>query len=162
MGAQYTDEIDNFLLQLGPPEHMYIDRSEVGCIVCHPKFIVTRNFNTKAKLVNHFKSTHHDKCVRELETNKDDHSRTLEENLTKLNEEIENTEAEISEGAAKIKEYQDKLIAFKEELLEEKKDKSFDCPVCNMRTTDKPVFKEHLKTHKTSTAASDMLARLGR
>ena len=99
MSGNYLEDIDNFISKLGPPDQLLISRFEVGCTVCEPNYVVGRNFNTKAKLVNHFKSSSHAINVENAEDKKEGHINTVEENLFKINEEIKSLEEQIAKAS---------------------------------------------------------------
>ena len=167
MSGNYLEDIDNFISKLGPPDQLLINRFEVGCIVCNPTFIVGRNFNTKAKLVNHFKSDLHAVNVQNAEARKEDHIKTVEENLQKIDDDIKNLEDQIAVDTAKIGTTEVDTINFKEYLIHNnpsmeaeiesesvEKDQStkYQCPKCNFKTGRKKLkkFKKHLSSHPDS------------
>lgn len=169
MAGNYLEDIDNFISKLGPPDQLLISRFEVGCIACNPNFIVGRNFNTKAKLVNHFKSNSHAINVENAEAKKEDHINTVEENLFKINEEIKSLEEQIATDTAKIRATELETIKYKQYLLKndpaseisnkEETKSCFQCPKCSFKTTKLKKFKKHLHTH-TDSACQMLLLKL--
>lgn len=170
MAGNYLEDIDNFLAKLGPPDQLLISRFEVGCNVCTPNFVVGRNFNTKAKLVNHFKSETHAKNVETAEARKEDHIKTLEENLFKVNEEIKSIEDQIEQDNVKIRKAEESANEYKNYLLynnletikangtDDQKggvNEDFMCPSCSYKSSKLKKFKKHL--HRHSDSACQML-----
>lgn len=167
MAGNYLEDIDNFIRKLGPPDQLLINRFEVGCTVCNPNFVVGRNFNTKAKLVNHFKSKMHAINVQTAEDRKEDHINTVEENLSKIKEEIDSLEVQIAADTAKIRETELETVKYKQYLLKTPRTKldssdvqkeilepttdSYQCPKCTFKTSRLKKFKKHLHTHSDST-----------
>ena len=165
MAGNYLEDIDNFLAKLGPPDQLLISRFEVGCSVCTPNFVVGRNFNTKAKLVNHFKSKMHAQSVESAEDRKDDHYKTLDENLFKVNEEIKSIEQQIEQDTIEIRKAEESTIEYKNYLLynnletiksngtDDQKEgikEAFMCPTCNFKSSRLKKFKKHLNKHSDS------------
>ena len=111
MSDNYLQDIDNFLYKLGPEEQLLISRGKVGCNVC--KFSVGRNFNSKAKLVNHFKSPEHWEYVNDLEAKKGEHIKTVEERLLSVNREIEELQNNIDLQHTKIEKIDNGTKRFK-------------------------------------------------
>ena len=164
MSGNYLEDIDNFISKLGPPDQLLISRFEVGCTVCEPNYVVGRNFNTKAKLVNHFKSSSHAINVENAEDKKEGLINTVEENLFKINEEIKSLEEQIAKDTAQIRVTETETIKYKQSLLsksnhdseinntkkqEETKD-TYQCPKCTFKTKKLKRFKKHLHTHTDS------------
>ncbi|KAL5247897.1 hypothetical protein ACHWQZ_G017159 [Mnemiopsis leidyi] len=179
MSGNYLEDIDNFISKLGPPDQLLINRFEVGCIVCSPTFIVGRNFNTKAKLVNHFKSDVHALNVQNAEARKEDHIKTVEENLQKIDDDIKNIEEQIAADTAKIGTTELDTVNFKEYLLQNKTtseteiafesvDKEqinstkYQCPKCSFRTGQSKLkkFIKHLSGHPGDSSCQMLLLKL--
>ena len=172
MSGNYLEDINQFIKSLGPADQLIINRSEVGCVICNPNFVIDRNFNTKAKLVNHFKSQMHANNVMEAEARKEDHIKTVEDNLSKITEEIEDIERQLEEGVNSIKQHEEDTVAYKQMLLlktvkqicdgKKKPDVTeasvedimdpdvYMCPKCQYKTMKLKRFKRHLHTHKDS------------
>lgn len=167
MAVNYMEDIDRFVKKLGPPDQLHIGRFEVGCTACNPNFVVGRNFNSKAKLVNHFKSQLHLNSVDQQESRKEDHVKTLEENLSKIDEEIKSIEEEIESDRILIKKTELETVQFKHncsELHEDfdlisKDSKVFQCPSCRFKTEVLKKYKKHLRSHGDSTSKT-LLSKL--
>ena len=149
MAGNYLDDVDQFISELGPPDQLFISQFAVGCIVCNPKFIIDRDFNTKAKLVVHFKSNSHAINVQIAETRKEDHITTVEQNLFKINEEIKCLEEQIATDTANIRVKELETIKYKQFLLENNPNSgslSFQCSKCNFKTDKHRKYKRHLRS----------------
>lgn len=166
MTGNYLQDVDDFLCKLGPAEQLLISRGKVGCNVC--KFSVGRNFNTKAKLVVHFKSEEHWKYVDEIETKKGEHIKTVEERLHSVNEEVEKLEKDIALKQRQINDIDSETKKFKTWLMKssvaeitneihrlsgkeprkESEKQNFQCPECTFVSSKLKKFKKHLFGHK--------------
>ena len=121
MSDSHLQDINNFLSKLGPREQLLNSHGKVGCNVC--KFSISRNFNSKAKLVNHFKSTAHWEFVNDLEAKKGEHIKTVEDRLLSVNQEIEELQNNIDLNRTQIDKIDNGTKRFKTWLMLTSNDK---------------------------------------